>query len=64
MPNTNHTGLYVALEKGYKEEGLDVKIIQPPEGGSAELIAANQGEFGIGYQEQVTYARTTKTHCL
>lgn len=61
VPNTNHTGLYVALEKGYyKEEGLDVKIIQPPEGGSAELIAANQGEFGIGYQEQVTYARTTK----
>lgn len=61
VPNTNHTGLYVALEKGYyKEEGLDVKIIQPPEGSSAEIIAANQGEFGIGYQEQVTYARTTK----
>ncbi len=27
-PNTNHTGLYVALEKGYfKEEGLDVDIV-------------------------------------
>jgi ABC-type nitrate/sulfonate/bicarbonate transport system substrate-binding protein len=61
MPNTNHTGLYVALEKGYyKEEGLNIKIIQPPEGGSTEYIAANQGEFGISYQEQVTYARTMK----
>lgn len=60
-PNTNHTGLYVALDKGYyKEEGLDVEIIQPPEGGSPELIAAGQGDFGISYQEQVTYARTAE----
>jgi len=31
-----------------------------PKGGGAALIAAGQGEFGISYQEQVTYARTTK----
>ena len=61
IPNTNHTGMYVAKEKGYyTEEGLSVDIIQPAEGGSAALIAAGQGEFGISYQEQVTYARTTK----
>ncbi|HHV97693.1 MAG TPA: ABC transporter substrate-binding protein [Clostridiaceae bacterium] len=61
VPNTNHTGLYVALKNGYyEEEGLNVSIIQPPEGGSAELVAAGQADFGIGYQEQVTYARTTK----
>ncbi|EOD00682.1 ABC transporter substrate-binding protein [Caldisalinibacter kiritimatiensis] len=60
VPNTNHTGLYVALDKGYyEEEGLNVEIIQPSEGGSADLIAAGQGEFGISYQEQVTYARTS-----
>ena len=59
VPNTNHTGLYVAQELGYfEEEGLEVEIIQPSEGGSADLIAAGQGEFGISYQEQVTYART------
>ncbi|MBI4858158.1 MAG: ABC transporter substrate-binding protein [Acetobacterium woodii] len=59
VPNTNHTGLYVAQQLGYfKEEGLDVEIIQPSEGGSADLIAAGQGDFGISYQEQVTYART------
>jgi ABC-type nitrate/sulfonate/bicarbonate transport system substrate-binding protein len=61
VPNTNHTGLYVALEEGFfEEEGLDVKIIQPTEGGSADLIAAGQGEFGLSYQEQVTYARTAE----
>jgi ABC-type nitrate/sulfonate/bicarbonate transport system substrate-binding protein len=61
VPNTNHTGMYVAVERGfYKEEGLDVNIIQPSEGGPAGLIAAGQGEFGISYQEQVTFARTAE----
>jgi ABC-type nitrate/sulfonate/bicarbonate transport system substrate-binding protein len=61
VPNTNHTGLYVAKELGfYQEEGLDIEIIQPTEGGSADLIAAGQGQFGISYQEQVTYALTAK----
>lgn len=60
VPNTNHTGLYVALEKGfYQEEGIQVSIIQPTEGGPAGLIAAGQGEFGISYQEQVNFARTS-----
>ncbi len=59
VPNTNHTGLYVAMANGYyKEQGLDVEILQPPEGGTAQLIAAGQADFGISYQEEVTYART------
>ena len=62
VPNTNHTGIYAAVANGYyAEEGLDVDIIQPTEGGSADLIAAGKGEFGISYQEQVTYARTADT---
>ena len=29
VPNTNHTGMYVALENGYyAEEGLNVQIIE------------------------------------
>lgn len=62
VPNTNHTGLYVAKDKGYySEEGLDVEIIQPSEGGSAALVAANKAQFGISYQEEVTYAKTSET---
>jgi ABC-type nitrate/sulfonate/bicarbonate transport system substrate-binding protein len=57
-PNTNHTGLYAALDKGfYKEEGLDVEIIQPAGGTSEQLVAVNQAQFGVSYQEGVTYAR-------
>lgn len=59
-PNTNHTGLFVALEKGYyKEQGLDVDIIQPPEGGAATLVATQKADFGISYQEEVTFAKTS-----
>ena len=58
-PNTNHTGLYVALEKGYyKEEGLDVQIVQPSEGSTGTLVATGKGDFGVSYQEDVTYALT------
>ncbi|HEY4553218.1 MAG TPA: ABC transporter substrate-binding protein [Bacillaceae bacterium] len=57
-PNTNHTGLYVAQEKGYfKEEGLDVEIIMPGEAGADQLVAAGKAEFGISVQESITEAR-------
>lgn len=59
-PNTNHTGFYVAKDKGYFEEvGLDVEIIQPSEGSSLQLLAANKGDFAISYQEDLTYAKTS-----
>jgi ABC-type nitrate/sulfonate/bicarbonate transport system substrate-binding protein len=59
VPNTNHTGLYVAKDKGYfKAEGLDVELMQPGEGGTAQLIAAGKGDFGISYQEEMTVARS------
>ncbi|MEG2789443.1 MAG: ABC transporter substrate-binding protein [Romboutsia sp.] len=60
-PNTNHTGLYVALDKGYfKDEGLDVEIVQPSEGGAPTLVATGKADFGISYQEEVTFAKTSK----
>ncbi|HHY63806.1 MAG TPA: ABC transporter substrate-binding protein [Clostridiaceae bacterium] len=59
-PNTNHTGIYVARDKGYyKELGLDVEIIQPQEGTSDTLVASGTAQFGISYQESVTYARAS-----
>lgn len=55
--NTNHTGMYVALDKGwYEQAGLDVEIVEPTEGATATLIAVGKGEFGISYQEDVTMA--------
>ena len=51
-PNTNHTGFYVALEKGYfEEEGLNVTIVQPPEDGATAMVASGQAQFGIDFQD-------------
>lgn len=51
-PNTNHTGLYVAQEKGYfAEEGLEVEIVQPPEDGAEVLVASGKAQFGIACQD-------------
>lgn len=60
VANTNHTGMYVALDQGYyKEAGMDVSIVEPTEGATATLIAVGKGDFGISYQEDVTIARTS-----
>ncbi len=57
-PNTNHTGLYTALENHFFiDEGLLVEIIQPTDGTAEQLVAANTAQFGISYQENVTFAR-------
>lgn len=56
-PNTNHTGLYVALEKGwYEEAGLDVRLVQPPENGALPLVAAGKAQFAISFQEEIATA--------
>ncbi|KFL43257.1 ABC transporter substrate-binding protein [Lysinibacillus sp. BF-4] len=58
-PNTNHTGLYVAEAQGFfKDQGLDVEIIQPGDAGADQLVASGKADFGISYQEGITLART------
>ncbi|WP_313339718.1 ABC transporter substrate-binding protein [Sedimentibacter sp.] len=53
-PNTNHTGLYVAAEKGFfAEKGIDVEIMQPPEGGAEMLVGGGGAEFGISFQDYI-----------
>ncbi len=60
VANTNHTGMYVALDQGYYEEaGLNVRIVEPTQGATATLIAVGKGDFGISYQEDVTVALTS-----
>lgn len=56
-PNTNHTGIYVAIEKGYFEaEGINVEVVQPPEGGAEVLVASGKAEFGISFQDTLAPA--------
>lgn len=56
-PNTNHTGFYVAEQKGYFEkEGLSVSIVQPPENGATDLVASGGAEFGIDFQDTLAAA--------
>lgn len=53
-PNTNHTGFYVASEKGYFEEaGFQVSIVQPPEDGAEMTVATGQAEYGISFQDSI-----------
>jgi ABC-type nitrate/sulfonate/bicarbonate transport system substrate-binding protein len=60
-PNTNHTGLYVAQAKGYFEAvGLDVEIMQPPEGSTTALVGAGGAEFGISFQDTLAPAFAAK----
>lgn len=59
-PNTNHTGIYVALAKGYfTEAGLDVTVVQPPESGAAAMCAAGQAQFAIDAQDTIASAFTS-----
>lgn len=57
-PNTNHTGLFAAVNEGYfQQEGLEVEIIEPVEGAVEQLVSAGTAQFGVTYQESVTFAR-------
>ncbi|TFG60776.1 MAG: ABC transporter substrate-binding protein [Spirochaetales bacterium] len=62
VPNTNHAGVYTALELGlYDREGIRLTIVQPAESTSPLLVAAGRGEFGISFQDELTYALTGGT---
>ena len=52
VPNTNHTGLFVAKEKGYfAEEGIDLDIKQPANESTSDLIINNKAPMGVYFQD-------------
>ena len=58
-PNTNHTGIYVALAKQwYKQQGIDLTLL-PYSGSIApeQLVATGQADFAISFPEAVTADR-------
>lgn len=58
VPNTNHIGLFVAEANGYfADHGLEVEIIQPADVAVEQVVANGAAQFGISYQEQVTFSR-------
>jgi ABC-type nitrate/sulfonate/bicarbonate transport system substrate-binding protein len=57
-PNTNHSGLYLAQERGYfKDAGLDVDILQPDQNGAEQQLAAGNATFAVSVSENVLPAR-------
>ena len=59
-PNTNHTGLYVADALGYyKDAGIEIEIVQPPEDGAVALVGSGKAQFGISFQETMSLALTS-----
>lgn len=58
VPNTNHSGLFVARELGYFEAvGLQAQIIQPGEVFAEQAVVGGAADFGVSFQEQLTLAR-------
>jgi ABC-type nitrate/sulfonate/bicarbonate transport system substrate-binding protein len=58
VPNTNHTGIFVAQDQGYfHEAGLEVTIIEPGEVYAEQAVSGGAADFGISFQEQLTIAR-------
>ena len=57
-PNTNHTGMYVALAKGwYKNQGLAVKILPYASGTSPEvLVTSGKADVAVSSTEGVVAA--------
>lgn len=58
VPNTNHTGIFVALQKGYyKEAGIDLQLLPYADGAIPDvLVGEGKADLGIsGTDGVVTY---------
>ena len=57
-PNTNHTGIFAAIDLGYfADEGLEVEVLEPSPVVSLQLVASGRADFAVSSQEYVTMAR-------
>ena len=53
-PNVNHTGIYVAIAKGwFAEEGVELEMVPVPADGSDALIGAGGADMGVTYQDYI-----------
>lgn len=57
-PNTNHTGLFVAMQQGWFDEaGIDVEILPYNTALPETIVDAGNAEFGISFQDSTTVAQ-------
>jgi ABC-type nitrate/sulfonate/bicarbonate transport system substrate-binding protein len=58
-PNTNHTGIYLAQQKGYyRDNGIDLTLLPYSSAVTPEqLVSTGQAEFGVSFTESITAAR-------
>ena len=59
FPWSNHSGLYIAQERGYfADQGLEVNIFVPGDPSTVlQTVAAGRDDFGISYQPELLIAR-------
>ena len=59
FPWSNHSGLFIAQERGYfEEQGLKVNIYVPGDPSTVlQTVAAGRDDFGISYQPELLIAR-------
>jgi len=51
-PNVNHTGIYVAMSRGwFAEEGIEVEIVSVPADGADAMIGSGGADMGMSYQD-------------
>ncbi|WP_414961804.1 ABC transporter substrate-binding protein [Gordonia lacunae] len=64
-PNTNHTGLFVAQERGYfAESGLDVEILPYNNTAVDTVVDAGNAQFGISTHNSSTFSRSSGAHTI
>jgi ABC-type nitrate/sulfonate/bicarbonate transport system substrate-binding protein len=62
-PNTNHTGFYVAQQKGYYEEaGINLKILPYSEAAADTIVGAGKANCGITSQDNLPVAVAAGTN--
>lgn len=58
VPNTNHTGIYVARALGYyRQAGINLQILPYGTTAPETLVASDKADFGISYEAGTIFAR-------
>lgn len=57
-PNTNHTGLFVAQQRGwFRDAGLDVQFLPYNATSPDTLVGSGAAEFGISFQDSFSFSK-------